>query len=212
MIKELIKKGASKIGDFLGKIRVGGFTVSSVLKRNRENTIGTLLDVFRSALLSDVDLATYSQTLEKTIKTRKRAALNTLRNTFSAVRGQARAILATGKSGIWSNVSVLDERTTEVCRSHVGMTWNTPYSQIPNKPPRIPPTHPCRSILLFREDGTKYEEEKPFMEQFNSDEKLQKELLGTTRYEAYKSGSLEINSYGAFEKSVLNTLDDLGLK
>lgn len=212
MLSDWIKRGASKIGEFIDKVRVGGFTVPSILKRNRDNTKKTLLDGFRSALNADVDLAAYSRSLEKAAKTRKRATLTTLKNTYSAVRGQARAILATGKSGIWANSSVIDGNTTDICMAHVGRTWRMPYSQIENKPPRIPPSHPCRSILLFRQDGRQYEEERPFMDQFNDNEGLQKELLGKTRYNAYKDGKLSISSFAEYEKNTLNTLDDLGLK
>ena len=210
MLRELLtKQGIKKL---LGRLRIGGRTPASILKENRSNTKAALKRNFRDSVMADVDSATFAQSLGQVVKSRKRQTLSTLRNIMSSVRGEARAVLAAGRKGAWHNVSVLDGNTTQICIEHVGQSWRLPYSQIPNKPPRVPPVHDCRSFLRFVEDGEQFRAEAPFITQFKDDEELQREMLGPTRFEAFRRGELKINTYGQFEKATLNTLEDLGIE
>ena len=209
MLKDFFTKRGIK--NLLDKVRVGGATVKSHLDANKKNSIESFFGLFKRVVMAgtDIDIAIAEAT--KLAKTRKRQTLNTLKNILAAVRGQGRAVMAMGKKGIWANSSVLDGNTTEVCRNHVGMTWRLPYSEIPNKPPRVPPAHPCRSFLIFRQDGFDYVDERPFMDQFNASEDVQLDLLKPTRFEAFKKGELKINSFAQFERVVLTNLVELGL-
>lgn len=97
-----------------------------------------------------------------------------------------------------------------MCLGFVGQSWPKPYSAIPEKPPRTQKLiHRCRSYLDFRELPP--ENTESFIEQFKKDEGLQLKLLKPKRYQAYKDGRLQINSYAQFEKVVLYNLDELGI-
>lgn len=209
MLKDYFTKAG--IEKLLSRVRIGGDTIASHLRQNRENNKAGYYQLFKRAVRAKLSLDQFATGLQKKVKTRKRHTLTTLRNIMSSIRGEARAILATGQ-GTWHNNGVLDGKTTEICAGYIGASWELPYSQIPDKPPRVSITpHPCRSFLTFVKEGEQAPNQAPFMEQFGADEELQKELLGPTRFEAYKSGSLMIDSFVDYEKSVLTTLEDLGL-
>lgn len=210
MLKEFLKK--TSIGLLLGKVRMGGQTIAEHLKQNRINTKTSFTDTFKRAVMGDAPLEQVIDQLGKVSKRRKRQTLTTLKNVMSAIRGQARATVVGRRKGRWFNQGVLDSGTTERCLHYMTASWDLPYSEIPERPPRVQIIpHPCRSILVFRTDSQEPPEQTPFMEQFNSDEDLQRELLGKTRFEAYKKGELPINTFSQYEKSVLLTLDELGL-
>ena len=198
----------SGIVNFLRRVRSRGFTPTALLRRNRNNTRQQLKDAFAVAVNSDHESARFAEDLNSIVRRRKISTLVTLRGLMSSVRGQARAVLATGKRGRWHNVSVLDGRTSTICIGYIGQSWDGPYSDIPDKPPRHPN---CRSFLRFVEDGDPIPDERPFIEQFNESEEVQLDLLGAKRFEAFKNGDLPINSVAQFERAVLNTLEDLGL-
>lgn len=204
----------SKIKDFISKVRIGGFTADSMINENNQNTRAALKKLARRSILGEVPAETFMQQLGKTIKIRKRQTLNNLRNIMSGVRGQARSIQAFGRQGQWFNVGTFDSAQTAICSSYMGRSWDMSYSQIPSidKPPRIAEQfHYCRSYLEFVEKGQEPINQAPFMDQFNSSDEVKLDMLGKTRYEALKAGELEIKSFKDYEKSVLNTLDDLGL-
>lgn len=59
----------------------------------------------------------------------------------------------------WQHVSVLDGRTTQICRSRNGKRWDAQFNPIGHSmtfrpPPLFPPEHPCRSRiqLIFLDD------------------------------------------------------------
>ena len=209
MLREFFTK--TGIVRFLSRIRIGGFTVKSTLRENRANSKRALKQAFRSAVYGETDPAVFAQTLRKVVKTRKRQTLTTFKNIMVSVRGQARAVLATGK-GKWYNRGILDGATTDICIAHMGKVWDIPYSQIPNRPPRTPPIHQCRSFLDWVPDGDPAPDERPFIEQFNASEELQRELLGKTRFEAFKAGDLPITTFPMYEAAVLLTLAELNLE
>ncbi len=210
MIRDFFsKKGIAK---FIDKVRLSGSTIAEHLRENNENTKRAFKNLFKRSVKADLKVEVFAQELEKTAKTRLRHTRNTLKNTLSAVRGQARAIGSYGKKGAWHNVGVLDSATTPVCANYMGAVWHQPYSEIYNKPPRIPPPHPCRSFLVFRKEGDEAPSQESFMDQFDASEDLQREMLGKNRFDAYKKGELEINSFSQYESAVLHTLKELGLK
>lgn len=186
--------------------------MAETTKANRQNTKSTMFGLFKSSVRNKVPVEVFMQSLGKVVATRKRQTLATLKNVMTAVRGQARAVLATGQSGRYFNVGVLDSSQTTVCARYIGMSWPAPYSAIENKPPRTPPVHNCRSMIVFRKDGDPEPDETPFMDQFNASEELQLNLLGKTRFDAMKRGDLRITSFAQYERSVLTTLDEMGLK
>ena len=209
MLRRLFNKDG--IAQFLSKVRLAGMTVSSHLAENRANTKRLLKDLFKRMVMADVPAETFAQSLGKLVKARKRHTLSTLKNIMSAIRGRGRAILSMGQKGTWYNRGILDSHTTDVCASHMGRSWRMTYSDIPNKPPRVPPAHPCRSFLTFVKDGDTPPDERAFMEQFNENEALQLELLGKQRYRAFKQGKLQITSFAQYEHATLKTLKELGL-
>ena len=209
MFDEFLSK--SGIKKLIQRVRISGATIASHLRENTENSKRSFKSVWKRLVLSDEKPETYITELQKVAKTRKRQTLNTLKNTMSAVRGQGRAIAAMGKKGTWVNNGTLDSSQTHICTSYMGATWRVPYSQIENKPPRVPPVHPCRSFLTFVADGNEIPKETPFMEQFNASEELQRDLLGPTRFEAMQRGELKISSFAEYERSTLTTLEELGL-
>lgn len=207
--KFLSKTGIAKLID---RVRISGATVGSLLNENTDNSKRAFKGMWKRLVLSDQKPETYLAELQKTGKTRKRQTLNTLKNTMSAIRGQARAVAAFGRRGVWANNGTLDSGTTPICAFHLSMTWPQPYSAIPNKPPRIPPVHPCRSFITFVPEGEALPSEAPFMEQFNGSEELRRDLLRPSRFEAIKRGDLPpIKSFAQYERTTLTTLEDLGL-
>lgn len=214
MLKEFLTKiGVKKLID---SVRLAGMTIAEHLTVNRNNTKRTFKGLFKRNVMSEAAPEVFSTQLDKIIKTRKRQTLTTHRNIQAANRAKMRERLSRNKKGTWFNNGVLDGNTTNICASYAGASWSTTeftYAEIPDKPPRISETpHPCRSRLVFVAEGEQQEEERPFIAQFNENEDLQRELLGKTRYEAYKGGELKINSFVDYEKTVLNTLEDLGLE
>ena len=209
MIKFLLTK--TGITGLINKVRVGGETIPSTLRVTRNNTKRALKALWRIAVRNDLDPETFSLRLDSVINTRKRQVLTTLKNIMTAVRGQVRNAVRTERSGRWVNNGVLDGNTTDICIQHMGREWRMAYADIPNRPPRVPPIHRCRSFLRWVADSEQYTPEPPFMDQFNGDEDLQRDLLGKTRFEAFQRGELTINTFGQFEAAVLNTLDDLGI-
>lgn len=210
MLKDFLTRvGITKL---LGSVRIGGLTVKEHLDRNTENTVTGFKNLFRRVVFGGVPLDQAIEQAGKLSKRRKRQTLTTIKNIMGAVRGQVRAIQVGRKSGAWHNNGILDGKTTSVCTGYMYSSWELPYAQIPDKPPRVAVTpHPCRSFLTFVKDGDTAPAKTSFMEQFNGDEALQAELLGPTRFDAFKRGELQIRSFPEYEKSVLNTLDDLGL-
>lgn len=212
MFKEFFtKKG---IINLLSKVRIGGFTPFALLKDNRKNTARILRLLGKRAINGDVPAESFLQTLSKTIKTRKRHTLINLRNIFTGVRGHARNLQSLGKKGKWYNRGVFDSKQTVVCGSFMGMSWDMPYSQIPDKPPRIAEIyHPCRSGLEFVKAGEPEPDERPFMVQFNEMSESQKiEMVGKKKYAAVKEGKEKLESFKDYERLVLTNLDDLGIK
>lgn len=202
-----------KIGGFIDKVRVGGFTVKEMLKKNKQNTVFALKELTERAVRSEMEAETYIQELGKTFKSRRRKLLTNLKNIMSSVRGKARDIQSFGKKGKWYNVGVFDSNQTEICASYMGESWDIPYEQIPDKPPRISVTyHPCRSILEFIESGEPPIDQAPFKTQFgNASDEVKEGLLGKTKFKAFQSGEFEINSFADYEKIRRWTLDELGL-
>lgn len=213
----MLKGFLTKIGvkKLINSVRLAGMTVAEHLTVNRNNTKRVFKDVFKRNVMAEASPKVYSEQLDKIIKTRKRQTRTTHQNIQAANRAKMRERLARNKKGTWFNNGVMDAKTTKICAGYMGASWPTSeftYAEIPDKPPRVGETpHPCRSSLVFVPEGETRERERPFMEQFNEDEDLQRELLGKTRYEAYKSGELKIDSFVQYENSVLNTLEDLGI-
>ena len=114
--------------------------------------------------------------------------------------------------------AILDSKTTEVCRSFNGLTYfykfpdkgTLPYQAMP------PLHHRCRSFVTpitksYQELGLDPDsltagqktllaggvpQTQSYAEWFNSQsDKVQREVLGATRYTAYKNGSIKINSF-----------------
>ena len=210
MLRDLLtREGIKKL---LGRLRIGGRTPASILKENRENTKAALKRNFRDSVMADVDSATFAQSLGQVVKSRKRQTLSTLRNIMSSVRGEARAVLATG-NGYWLSRGVLDSGTTEICARLKGARYHTTYSQIPMKPPRVPPPHPCRSFLVWVPEGTKPPAEETFEQEWRNNPELQRDLLGKAKFEAFERGELgRIETYAQYEKVVTKTLEDLGIE
>jgi len=210
MLKDyLTKKGITKL---LDKVRISGLTPSFFLTENKANTKSALKKLFKRHVMNESPADVFSRDLTKTIKARKRFTLNNLRNLMSGIRGEARNIQAFGRKGKWFSRGVLDSGTTHVCASYFGQSWDLSYADIPDKPPRIAEVyHPCRSFLQFVEAGETEPDERSFMDQFNDSEELQLDMLGKTRFDAFKSGELKITSFKDYEKSVLNTIEELGL-
>jgi len=200
------RKGVVKL---LDKVRSSGYTPSALLKRNRDNTKRDLKSLFRTAVLDGHSSEQFAGDLERTIKARKRRTLTTMRGLMSSIRGQARAVLATGRSGRFYNVSVIDSRTSVICLGFVGKSWPKPYSDIGSPPPRHAN---CRSYLVFVGDGNNPPDGRSF-EQIWRDggDELHRELLPKTKYEAFKRGELEISTFKQYEDVIIHTLDDLGL-
>jgi len=192
MLKDyLTKKGITKL---LDKVRISGLTPSFFLTENKANTKSALKKLFKRHVMNESPADVFSRDLTKTIKARKRFTL------------------AFGRKGVWHNLGTLDSGTTHICASYMGMKWDLPYRDIPDKPPRIAEVyHSCRSSLVFVEAGESEPDQRPFMEQFNDSEELQLDMLGKTRFDAFKSGELKITSFKDYEKSVLNTIEELGL-
>lgn len=213
MLKDfLTKTGITKLID---SVRLAGLTVADHLKVNRNNTKTTLKNLFKRSVMGEVAPDVFSEQLSKTVKTRKRQTLTTLKNVMSGVRGRGRAVLSVGRKGTWYNNGTLDGKTTAICSSYMGASWPTPpakYADIPDKPPRVSVTpHPCRSFLTFVPEGKAAPNQADFMEQFNASEELKEELLDPVRYKAYAEGRLTINSFADYEKATLNTIEELGL-
>lgn len=211
MLKEFFsKKGIKKLID---RVRIGGMTVNAHLTKNRTNTKAMFDGLFTRMVMGEATLDQAVEEVNKVAKTRKRQTLTTIKNVMHSVRGQARAITVGGQAGTWYNVGTLDGVQTHVCFGYMGDSWDIPYSQILDKPPRVSVTpHPCRSFLVFRKRGDNtLPPEPPFMEQFNASEDLQRELLGKKKFEAYKRGEFKIRSPAEYEKRKLTSVKELGL-
>lgn len=211
----MLKGFLTKIGitGLLDKVRIAGLTIADHLKQNRVNTKASFTGLFKRAVMGDAPVEQFVEKLGTMAKTRKRQTLTTLKNIMGAVRGQARAVVVGRKAGTWHNNGILDGVTTSICRSYMFSSWDLPYSEIPEKPPRVSVTpHPCRSFLTFVKKDDPAPTRSSFMDEFNADESLQRELLGAKRFEAYKAGKLTITSFAQFERVVLTTLEDLGLQ
>lgn len=213
MLLDWIKAPLEKIRDsFVKRIGVGGFTIVETILQSRKNTRRMYAELRERADKNAWGLDVYDAQLEALRKRRKVQVLTTYKNIGSAIRGYARSLLAIGQQGRYYNVTVLDEKTTHVCLRYVGQSWPKPYSAIPDKPPRTQELiHRCRSFLTFR--ATPPDNQDSFITQFkNSDDEFKLKLLKPKRFEAYKAGRLKINSYAQFEKTVLFTLEELGLE
>ena len=202
------KKGIKKLID---RVRIGGMAVNAHLTKNRTNTKAMFDGLFTRMVMGEATLDQAAAEVNKITKTRKRQTLTTLKNVMGSVRGQARAAVVGSQAGTWYNIGTLDGVTTKICAGFMGHSWDIPYSQIPDKPPRVSITpHPCRSYLQFRKRGDNAPPPEPdFIDQFNASEDLQRDLLGTTRFAMLAAGTLVINSFPDYEKAVLNTIDEI---
>ena len=207
--KASIKKIREK---FFPLVDVGGFSILETIKRSRQNTKRMHDDLNERSAKNKWPPAERDRQLAVLQKRRKVQVLTTYKNVGSAVRGKARSLLAIGREGRFYNVTTLDEKTTHVCLGYIGKSWPKPYSAIPEKPPRLQRLiHRCRSYLEFR--STPPDDNRSFITQFkNGDDDFKLMLLGPKRFEAYKAGRLQINSYNQFERVVLFTLKELNLK
>jgi len=199
------RKGIRKL---LRAIRFHGFTYRETAQENLENTKKTLYSTFRQNFEAPTEqMAAQSW---RTFKSRTKHLRNTLHNVMASARGRIRAILNPGCKK-WVSVAVLDSNTTQICQSLAGKRYNVVYSQIPNKPPRTPPIHPCRSLLLpeCNREPLKVDTFKDWLKQ-NDDEV--REWLGPTRYRAWKSGDLSINSFIDLKSHRLWTIEELRSK
>lgn len=101
-------------------------------------------------------------------------------------------------------ISVLDGRTSPICRERSGKVYKTGEGP-------IPPGHPnCRSTVVGvpRGSSTEAREELDYatwLEQQPAD--VQREILGPTRYQLYKDGGIKIDKFVADGQMV--TLDRL---
>ena len=209
MLREFFTRAG--IRRFLSRIRVGGFGVNEILRDDSRNTQAAFLSRFRQAVRADMPVETAIREFGAVARSRRNHALRKLKNIMVAVRGQARAVIAGRRNGRWFNRAIFDENITDTCASFIGATWDVPYSEIERKPPRTPPIHPCRSWLQFVPDGDPEPDERPFIQQFNEDEDAQLGLLGRTKFEAFRAGELEINSFAQFERIRLTRVDELNL-
>lgn len=101
-------------------------------------------------------------------------------------------------------ISVLDGRTSPICRERSGKVYKTGEGP-------VPPGHPnCRSTIVGVPRGSSTEQRKEldyaeWLEQQPSD--VQREILGPTRYQLYKDGGIKIDKFVADGQMV--TLDRL---
>ena len=195
---------------FLSRIRVGGFSVNETLRENNRNTQASFLNKFRQAVRADMPVETAIREFGAVARSRRNHTLRTLKNIMVAVRGQARAVIAGRRNGFWLSRGILDSATTDICVMLKGARYDLPYSQVPNKPPRTPPIHPCRSFLQFVPEGEQPPTEESFETLWRDNPELQRELLGPTRFEAFENGELgRIETFAQFERVVLTPVSEL---
>jgi len=124
----------------------------------------------------------------------------------------------------WESVAVLDSRTTLICASLDGKRYfksrGYEWENIPNKPPRH---FRCRSVLVSitgsKIDNTRsasgdkkgqISDKIKFKDWFGSQSsKFQKSYLGQGRYNLYKKGKFEINSFVDVKSGEVFTIQEL---
>ena len=194
----------------LSRIRPGGFTVNDILRDNNRKNKEAFREVFRQAVRNDMPLDVAIREFGRVSSSRKAHSLRTFKNIMLAVRGQARAVIAGRRNGFWLSRGILDSATTNICVRLRGARYHLPYTQVPNKPPRTPPIHPCRSFLQFVPEGEQPPTEESFETLWRDNPELQRELLGPTRFESFQNGELgRIETFAQFERVVLTPVSEL---
>ena len=195
---------------FLSRIRPGGFAVNNILRDNNRKNKEAFREVFRQAVRNDMPLDVAIREFDRVSRSRKAHSLRTFKNIMVAVRGQSRAVIAGRRNGYWLSRGILDSGTTDICARLKGARYDLPYSQVPNKPPRTPPIHPCRSFLQFVPEGEQPPTEESFETLWRDNPELQRELLGPTRFESFQNGELgRIETFAQFERVVLTPVSEL---
>ena len=194
----------------LSRIRPGGFTVNDILRDNNRKNKEAFREVFRQAVRNNMPLEVAIREFDRVSSSRKAHSLRTFKNIMVAVRGQARAVIAGRRNGFWLSRGILDSATTNICVRLRGARYHLPYTQVPDKPPRVPPIHPCRSFLQFVPEGEQPPTEESFETLWRDNPELQRELLGPTRFESFQNGDLgRIETFAQFERVVLTPVSEL---
>jgi hypothetical protein len=181
---------------FIKGLFVGGLSVIEALftsdKSLIKNTASALKQLAITAIRQGLTPQEFAEKLDKTIKTKKREALSTLKDVMSATQHEIRA--KTSKNVIkWVNYGIMDDRQSLICARYMGMEWKK-WSDL--KPRDKPPRHKnCRSKVLPMKKGDKQLKQDPLIIQFlNSGKAKQKKYLGVRRYEAWQRGDIEIKT------------------
>lgn len=198
------RKGIKRL---LRGVRLHGFTHRETASENLDNSKRALYSAFVQADSRGASATEMYATLRKTAKTRLRHTKNTIENILTVIRGRVRAILSGGCKR-WVSVAMLDSQTTQICQSLAGKRYKMKYGDIPNKPPRTPPPHPCRSVLLPECNREKIKADT-FKDWLKSEPEEVRKWLGPTRYRAWKSGELEINQFLDLKAHKLWTIEEL---
>lgn len=103
----------------------------------------------------------------------------------------------------WQFIAMLDSRTTPVCRSHSGKIYKTGTGP-------IPPLHPrCRSTTVNLVVGIDPAEDISFATWLRDQSATeQRDILGSSRYDLWKKGGIEIDRFTDRTGKTL-TLEDL---
>lgn len=189
--------------DVLGNL-ITGIMSSAALGGSHTNT--DIINTVGRARSSATPLSRYSNALGRTLRDSARSAVNQVR--LGIISSNENAIEAI------QHVSVLDNRTSDICKARAGLTWENNEDRTPighTLPFIVPPVHVgCRSTIVpvFRDaddlesrglipdsalrsflgesaEGIDFDS---FLESLSAAER--RDILGAGRYELYRQGAI----------------------